>query len=114
MNLGYSLRTRLRDDTRLAHERVDAAYRFCDIAAPWGLSLFLSDHLQAFASLSIADGPRRLRAEALRTEYCAALQADLAALGCAARHPRKLLQVTPIPVLYILLGSRRGAQMMQR
>ncbi|MBV0893541.1 hypothetical protein KTN05_17300, partial [Paracoccus sp. Z118] len=24
------------------------------------------------------------------------------------------LQVTPIPVLYILLGSRRGAQMMQR
>lgn len=114
MNQVSSLRTRLRDDTRPAHERVDTAYRSCDIATPEGLGFFLSDHLRAFAGLSLEDGAGRSRAEALRAEYCAALETDLAALGLPAPQPGRRLQVTPVPALYIFLGSRRGAQMMQR
>jgi len=114
LNQADSLRTRLRDDTRAAHERVDAAYRSCDIAGPGGLGLFLSDHLRAFSAVSIADGFRSDQAEALRTEYCAALETDLAALGLPMPETAGRLGVGATPALYILLGSRRGAEMTRR
>ena len=100
--------------TRAAHERVDAAYRSCDIAGPHGLGLFLSDHLRAFSALSLTEGAGYAQAQALRAEYRHALEADLAALGLPLPEDREQLRVTAVPALYIFLGSRRGAQMMHR
>ena len=114
LNQAESLRTRLRDDTRAAHERVDAAYRSCDIAGPHGLGLFLSDHLRAFSALSLTEGAGYAQAQALHAEYRHALEADLAALGLPLPAAREQLRVTAVPALYIFLGSRRGAQMMHR
>lgn len=114
MNQVSNLRTRLRADTHDAHERVDAAYRSCDIATVEGLGLFLSHHLRAFSGLSIGDGAGHADAEAMRLEYCAALEADLKALGLPAPPADTDLQVQPPAALYIFLGSRRGAQVMQR
>ena len=114
MNQAESLRTRVRDDTRAAHERVDAAYRSCNIAGPEGLGLFLSDHLRAFSALSPREGDGYAQARALLVEYRHALEADLAALGLPQPKARGPLRVTAAPALYILLGSRRGAQMMHR
>lgn len=106
-----NLRDRLRADTRAAHDRVDAAYIAHDIAVPDGLALFLTDHLRAFRALGLADGP----AAALREEYCAALEADLAKLGVPApRLSGPTLRVLSEAAMYIFLGSRRGAQMMRR
>lgn len=104
----------MREDTRAAHERVDAAYRCCDITEPDGLGLLLSDHLRAFAALSFSNGVNSAMAEALQAEYRAALETDLAALGHPLPEGRERLCVTPDPALYIMLGSRRGAKLMQR
>lgn len=114
MNWAESLRTRMRDDTRAAHDRVDAAYRCCDITGPEGLGLFLSDHLRAFAALSFSNGVNSAQVEALQAQYREALETDLAALGHPWPEGGERLRVTADPALYILLGSRRGAKLMQR
>lgn len=114
LNHASSLRTRLRDDTGAAHDRVDAAYGSCDLATRDGLGFFLSNHLRAFSGLALADGAERAQAEVLRLEYCTALEADLRALGLQPFPVVRRLEVTPTPTLYILLGSRRGAQVMRR
>ena len=104
----------MRDETRAAHDRVDAAYRCCDITGPEGLGLFLSDHLRAFAALSFSNGVNSAQVEALQAEYRVALETDLAALGHPLPEDGERLCVTPDPALYIMLGSRRGAKLMQR
>lgn len=104
----------MRNDTRAAHDRVDAAYRSCDIAGPDGLGLFLSDHLRAFSALSLSEGAGYALAQNMQAEYRHALKADLAALGLPQPEGCEPLRVAAVPALYIFLGSRRGAQMMQR
>lgn len=110
-----SLRDRLRVDTRAAHAGLDAALAGLDLREADGLSVFLAVQYGALATLHCADGPDRAEAEALSAQLRAALGADLEALGHDPRGPAvPPLTADATAVLYILLGSRLGTQVLAR
>lgn len=110
-----TLRERLRSDTRVQHEQVDAAISAIDLGTPEGLGDFLAIQHAALTRLACAEGHDRAEAEAVGSELLDALTADLSALG---RDLSDLsvptLRGHPTAVLYILLGSRLGTQVIAR
>ena len=116
VNQPSTLRERLRHDTRTQHERFDSAMSALDIGTEDGLGDFLSVQYDALATLASADGDDRAEAEDIRAELMAALAADLEALGrpTGLSSTRSTLKADPTAVLYILLGSRLGTQVLAR
>lgn len=116
-----TLRLVLRERTREAHHRVDAALGALDLATPAGLADFLLTHHLALTHLEPALGaaaefdvpPSRLPL----------LEADLAALGHApARGPapgagcglgERLRDPEPLGLAYVLAGAHFGTRVLQ-
>lgn len=114
-----SLRARLRSDTRAQHEALDAAMARLDLSKPAGLGDFLAVQHAAMSGLACDEGagssaPDRAEVSAVSAEMLAALADDLAALDRPLPGPAARLSADPTAVLYILLGSRLGTQVMAR
>lgn len=110
-----SLRDRLRADTREQHERFDTAVAALDLATEADLGDFLATQHAAMATMACLDGPDRAEAEAMEADLRRALTEDLTTLGRPLPHlPLPLLQVDASAMLYILLGSRLGTQVIAR
>lgn len=115
------LRSLLRERTRAAHEGVDAAFGRNDLTTRAGYASFLRRHAAALLPLEaeveragaerlLTDWPLRRRSEALEHDLAALDLSRPAALAAPALDgPAELLGA-----LYVLEGSRLGAQVLVR
>lgn len=105
-----SLRLRLRQDTRAAHERLDVIAGALNLARRADYVRFLSAHASAYDVLRHADRDT----SALMYQRMRAAQADLAVLGADAQETQPNLSVDPciepIGLSYVILGSHLGAR----
>ncbi|WP_162784710.1 biliverdin-producing heme oxygenase [Paracoccus suum] len=108
------LRGRLRAETRPHHQRVDDAFAALDLGRAGDLTRFLAAQLSALEALVPQDGPDCAEAEALAATTRAAIAADLRTLGAGPRARLAPQQADATAVLYVLLGSRLGAQVLAR
>ena len=109
-----TLRERLRLDTRLWHEEVDRAYSGFDLRHPSSLAGFLRANLSALRSIDCHPGPQADAARLLRDEMATALEADLRHLGGPQPDAAVPVRFDATAVLYVLLGSRIGTQVLRR
>ena len=109
-----NLRERLRAGTRAHHEDVDAAFSQLDLRERDGLASFLSAQGAALQAIRCASGRHAAEAGALRDEMLAAAEADFRHLGYRAERAPTPVDLHPTAVLYILLGSALGAQVLRR
>ena len=109
-----TLRDRLRLDTAPWHREVDRAYSGFDLRRPSSLAGFFRANLSALRAIDCRPGPQAATARLLREEMAAALEADLRHLGSPPPEPAPPLRFEPAAVLYVLLGSRMGAQVLRR
>lgn len=114
MRPGATTRERLRTETRDQHDRLDAAFSGLDLDRPGGLAVFLAAQDAALSALTCEAGPDRPAAEALLAEMRGALSADLGTLGAGRPVLPPPLTADATAVLYILLGSRLGTQVIAR
>ena len=137
----WSLRERLRQDGRQAHDRVDAAFADFDLTQPEGLGGFLEAHAIALDAMALARTPRDedreidprrpsydYEAHSNPAELRRLVHSDLAALSDARQRtsacephtakagvrPNSLRECHPIASDYVLLGSRLGLQVLRR
>lgn len=109
-----TLRDRLREDTRAAHDALDRGFARFDLATREGLGGFLAAHRSALAALLSAPGEGADQAEALRREAVTAVEGDLQSLGQEAGRDVAPLSLDPRAVLYVLLGSRLGLRVLEK
>lgn len=109
-----TLRSRLRDDTRSAHDRLDRLVSGFDLRKPGPLGSFMAGHHAAMQALDVAPGPCAASARALLEELLPALEADLATLGRAPAPAPRTLCCDDTAALYVLLGSRLGTLVLRR
>ena len=105
------LRRRLRDETRPAHDRVDAAFDRFDLTDAHALGGFLEAHHEALSALPLDPAPLGLPGVTLLP----LLRADLAALGLGAPvgEPVALAsEAERLGAYYVVAGSRMGAQVL--
>lgn len=112
-NLQTSLRARLRNDTRLLHEKLDREVSEFDLTTPGGLSGFIRmqfSALQAFnSSQMLAD------TGAMVQDLCERAALDLRALDASVQpSPYELGAVEPLAVEYVVAGSRLGSQLLKK
>lgn len=117
--LADSLRHRLRRETAMQHERVDAAYSRADLTDAAGLATFLGASLGALERITCAPGPQRGPAETLRASMAGAARRDLELLGApcppgAAARTGGRAALSGDAVLYVLGGARMGAAVLRR
>lgn len=109
----YSLRQRLREDTRQLHEAVDTKFGSQDLQTVSGLSAFLGAQFVAYSTIAHCFvGLRHVLQP--RIEH---LKEDLTALGTPLpEHNSEKLEGSPQAdgVLYVLLGSQMGARVLRR
>ena len=109
-----NLRERLRAGTRARHEDVDAAFSQLDLRERDGLARFLDAQGGALRAIRCTSGRHAAEAGALRAEMLGAVEADLRHLGHRAERAPPPVDLHPTAVLYILLGSALGAQVLRR
>lgn len=104
------LRLRLRKDTRVEHERVEAEFARLDLNDPVGLQCTVRAHARALARLlpSLAPLPE-MRREAERL-HALALQAAEGITPDEAQPVPEGQTLHPLAVAYVILGSRLGAR----
>ncbi|WP_210528605.1 biliverdin-producing heme oxygenase [Rubellimicrobium arenae] len=115
------LRTHLRSATRLAHERVDAAFGQYDLSRRSDYATFLSHHAAILTPLELSleaagvarllpDWPERSRRHALRQDLeVLGLLPPSIGQGATPQGPAALLGM-----VYVLEGSRLGAAVLLR
>ena len=110
-----TLRERLRQDTRTAHDAVDRAFGRFDLAAPPGVAAFLEGQRDAVTALRAGMTATDRLSERM-DEALVALDADLAALDVAgaADPPPQPKRDHPLARTYIWLASRMGTRMLSR
>jgi len=109
-----SLRDRLRGETAPWHERVDRAYSTLDLRRAADFETFLGAQMAVLRAIQCRPGCRAEDAEPLRADMIAALTADLRDLGRGPVPSGATHQFDATAVLYILLGSRMGTQVLRR
>lgn len=116
-----SARLRLREDTRAAHEAVDAAYSGFDLSTTEGYRAFLT--AQALAFLPIEAAADRAGAGDLLPDWSARrrsrrLKDDLADLGVPPSEDLQSVELCGVPdvlgAVYVLEGSRLGGRLLHR
>ncbi|MFQ6548435.1 biliverdin-producing heme oxygenase [Aestuariibius sp. 2305UL40-4] len=108
--LAESLRTRLRRDLAVVHERLDQAISRLDLTARADYGVFLVLHRQAFGGLT---APGAATAPDL-ADTLAALDLDIAALGLRPTEDRDAMEVAGLALDYVFLGSRLGTKVLRR
>ena len=111
---GRTLRDRLRVDTALKHELVDQVYSSLDLTQRRDLRVFLAAQAQVLGAIRCRPGQHSAAAEELRQRLVAAHDADLHDLGGRPDSSMPTRQLDGTAVLYILLGSSLGAQVLRR
>lgn len=109
-----TLRDKLRLETAPHHEAVDRAFSDLDLCQRTGLARFLVANLASLRAIGCGQGQDAQQAELLRDEMITALEADLKELGVAPDRIRSTVRFEPTAVLYVLLGSRLGTQVLRR
>lgn len=109
-----TLRSRLRDDSRCAHDRLDRLVTGYDLRRTGPLARFLAGNHAALRALRVARGPFDGEAEALRDDLLPALSADLGTLGVSPGPGPEAQSFDDRAALYVLLGSRLGTQVLCR
>lgn len=110
MGVARTLRRRLREDTSPAHQRVDTVLSQYDLADPMDLATFLQIHFVVFDRLSGSAG----RTAAVFGDLLAALRADLIILDMPLADLHDPVDLHPIAVDYVVLGSRLGTQVLRK
>jgi heme oxygenase len=109
-----TIRASLRQATRPAHDRVDAAFGRFDLTSREDYAAFLQAHHEALSTLADPDPPFGLP----RIDLCPALEADLAALDVAPRMPVSARHDADdafrLGRYYVIAGSQAGAQLLRR
>lgn len=106
------LRGRLRAETRPYHQRVDDAFSQFDVSRARDLAYFLGAQLAALQALVPQHGPDRAAAATIAADMSSAIAADLAALGTNSPPLLAPHKADATAVLYVLLGSRMGTQVL--
>lgn len=116
-----SPRTRLKDETRLVHERVDAAFSQLRLNDPDDYATFLTAHWRAMQALEAGIRHIGLPVEMADLPDCdltALIADDLANLGRAlppsSQTPPVSQPLAAAGLLYVKAGSRMGAQILHR
>ena len=109
-----TLRSRLREETRSAHDAVDALFARCDLGTYSGLHIFLAAHRDALTALRSAcpDPDLMLRIDSALAD----LTSDLKVLdrcGPAVAIPAPI-QDDALAQAYLWHGSRLGTQVLAR
>ena len=109
-----SLRDRLRADTALSHDCVDRAYSALDLTQPDDLRTFLRTQWLVLSRMSCRPGRHSSVAAALGSRMADALRADLGVLGATPVGAGSQRPLHATAVLYMLLGSSLGTQVLRR
>lgn len=108
-----SLRQRLREDTRAAHEQIDEKFGSLDLTTCTGLSSFLEAHIVAYAAIDVWCPALRDVIDHRMT----LLEEDLSVLKTGLDQP-VLDPISAAPhetgIRYVILGSQLGARLLRR
>lgn len=108
-----SLRARLRNDTRGAHDSLDHLVSQFDLATPLGLSCFLQ--MQSIALRSIAPHAAGAVTFGAVQDLLERAAADLSALGRPDQQTRMIAgPLHPFAIDYVIAGSRLGTQVLRK
>jgi len=108
-----SLRTRLRTNTRLAHEQLDQEVSRFDLTTPNGLIGFLDMQSAAFQTLLEFDASAKT--EAMIRDLLERATLDLCELRSSAETvPAAIEPVHPLSIDYAVAGSRLGSRLLKK